>query len=238
LPAFNTPENSSLKIINLLNMTSGLNWDETYSDPFSKTTEAYYGSQLGKQMSTLKVIRAPGTELSYKSCNTMLLSMVVAKATGKTISEYASEKLWKPLGATNAAYWSLDDKDGIEKGYCCFYSTARDFARIGQLMLDTGKWNGQQIVPRGFAIKSITPVMIPDESGQPADYYGLHWWITNIDNHAIYYARGILGQYIICIPEEDMVVVRLGKKRGTKVPGNRYSDMVEYTIGAIAAYGK
>jgi CubicO group peptidase (beta-lactamase class C family) len=238
IPSFNTPENSSLRVIDLLTMTSGLNWVESYSNPLSKTTEAYYGKHLEEQVKSLKVIQKPGSVYSYKSCNTLLLSMVIAKATGITVSEYASEKLWKPLGASQAAYWSLDNENGIEKGYCCFYSSARDFARIGQLLLDSGKWHGKQIISWDYLKRSVTPIMTPDETGAPVDFYGWHWWITTIDEKPVYYARGILGQYIIVIPDIDMVVVRLGKKRGEKLPGNRYSDMITYTTGALSAAKK
>ena len=232
-PKFNEGMNAKLQIKHLLQMSSGLNWDESYSSLFSKTTKAYYGSDLKGQVLKLKVIREPGTKFEYMSCNTVLLSLIISKATGKKISDYASEKLWKPIHALQPAYWSLDHNDGEEKAYCCFYSCARDFAKIGKLMLDSGNWNGQQVVSKNYVKEMLTPNMIKDESGNPTLYYGYQWWMMTYHNHPLFYARGILGQYIIVVPDEKLVLVRLGHKRGTKV-GDHYDDMEKYLDGALS----
>jgi CubicO group peptidase (beta-lactamase class C family) len=237
LPFLSRPPSDQLTIRHLLMMGSGLNWNESYNSLFSKTTEAYYGTDLTRQMERLKVIRKPGEEYEYMSCNTVLLAMIISATTGKTISEYASEKLWIPLQAEHPAYWSLDQADGIEKSYCCFYSTARDFARIGKLYLDSGRYNGQQIVPSEYVSQSLTPNGLIDKQKQKVDYYGYHWWITERRGHRIFYARGILGQYIVVIPDERMIIVRLGNKRGEKI-GNHYSDFQAYVDGALDMYGK
>ena len=98
------------------------------------------------------------------SCNTVLISLIINKTTGKTISDFASEKLWIPIHATQPAYWSLDHTDGIEKSYCCFYSCARDFAKIGKLVLDSGKWDGKQIVSQEY----IKTMLLGHKRGQKA----------------------------------------------------------------------
>ena len=204
-----------LTIKDVLAMSSGLNWDESYGSLFSTTTEAYYGNNLDKLIFRLNVVDEPGQEFKYLSGNTQLLAMIVKKATGMNVSDYASEKLWKPLGAEYDALWSLDKEDGMEKSYCCFNSNARDFARIGQLVLDTGKWIGNQLVSSEYILMSENPVDGIKEPGTDIDidYYGLQWWLMNYKNHKIIYARGILGQYIFAIPDMNTVVVRLGHKR-------------------------
>lgn len=212
LPEFAAGKKASVKIVDLLTMSSGSDWDESYSNPLSVTTEAYYGNDIYKTATGVSIVQAPGTLHRYKSGDTQLLGLVVEKATGKSLSAYASEKLWKPLGAEHPALWSTDHTGGHEKAYCCFNSNARDFARIGRLMLDSGRWKGQEIITPEYFRASITPCRIPDESGQPTQYYGYQWWIVPYDQ-SIFYARGILGQYIICMPDKNMVVVRLGKKR-------------------------
>jgi len=237
IPAFSTGANSSLKVQHLLSMSSGLNWDESYQSLFSKTTEAYYGSDLTRQVEGLQVVETPGKTFRYMSCNTLMLGMIISKASGQTLSEYASEKLWKPIGASHPAYWSLDHSKGTEKSYCCLYSNARDFARIGKLMLDSGKWNNNQIITTDYFIHSVTANGCVDESGMPVDYYGWQWWLTEVDGKKIIYARGILGQYIIAIPEERIIIVRLGKKRGEKNERNQYNDMVSYTNGVLSSFG-
>ncbi len=94
----------------------------------------------------MKVIEKPGVKWKYLSGNSQILAFVLKNATGINISDYASEKLWKPLGAKNDALWCLDKKNGMEKAYCCFNSNARDFARIGQMVLDKGKFDDVEIV--------------------------------------------------------------------------------------------
>jgi CubicO group peptidase (beta-lactamase class C family) len=203
---------ANLKIKNLLTMSSGSDWDEAYANPLSITTEAYYGSNIYKTATRVKIVKEPGSLHDYKSGDTELLGLIVEKATGKSLSQYASEKLWQPLGAEHPALWSTDKKNGIEKAYCCFNSNARDFARIGQLMLDSGRWKGKAVIDLDYYTQSVTPCKIPDDSGSPCTYYGYQWWISPADSH-IFYARGILGQYIIVIPSKKIVIVRLGHKR-------------------------
>ncbi len=212
LPEFAEGEKVKVRIVDLLTMSSGSNWDESYANPLSVTTELYYGNDVRKTATSVNIVTTPGTLYRYKSGDTQLLGLIVEKATGKTLSQYASEKFWKPLGAEYSALWSIDHRGGNEKAYCCFNSNARDFARFGQFMLDNGKINGIPVIDSSYFSASITPNMIKDESGKPCDYYGYQWWIIP-GRPDIYYARGILGQYIICIPEKNMVIVRLGEKR-------------------------
>lgn len=234
---YKTGLNGKLKIKHLLTMCSGLNWDESYNSLFSKTTKAYYGTDLLRLVTNLKAIEEPGKIFRYMSCNTVLLTMIISKVSGMTISDYASKFLWYPLGATQTAFWSLDQNNGVEKSYCCFYSTARDFAKIGKLSMDSGMWNGQIIVPANYMLESISAIDCIDENGNNIDFYGYHWWITNIMDHTIFYARGILGQYLIVIPDEKIIIVRLGKVRGIKNNNNQYSDMIAYTQGVLEIFG-
>lgn len=216
LPEFAEGEKANVKIVDLLTMSSGTDWGESYANPFSVTTRLYYGSDAYKTAASVKIIDKPGTLHRYKSGDTQLLGLIVEKATGKSLSEYAAEKLWQPLGAEHPALWSTDTKGGDEKAYCCFNSNARDFARIGQLMLDSGKINGKPVIDSQYFRQSVTPCLIPDGSGIPCKYYGYQWWIIPGEKE-IFYARGILGQYIICIPAKQMVIVRLGKERDERV---------------------
>jgi CubicO group peptidase (beta-lactamase class C family) len=215
LPEFKEADKVDVKIIDLLTMSSGSNWDESYANPFSVTTEAYYGDDVYKAATGVKITHKPGTLFEYKSGDTQLLGLVLQKTTGKSLSEYASEKLWKPLGAVHPAYWSTDKKNSNEKAYCCFSSNARDFAKIGSLLLHQGNWKGQQIIDSAYCEQAITPCMINNAGNNPCNYYGYQLWILP-DRPQIYFARGILGQYIIVVPEKNMVIVRLGKTVGPR----------------------
>ncbi len=210
-----------LTIRNVLTMSSGLNWDESYGSLFSTTTEAYYGNNLPKLILGLEVDKQPGKEFRYLSGNTQLLAMIITKATGKKLGQYASEKLWIPLQAEHDALWCLDKDKGLEKAYCCFNSNATDFARIGQMVLDSGRWNGQQIISEDYILESVSPANYLKETGtnNQLNYYGFQWWIMAYKGHHVAYARGILGQYIFVIPSMNAVVVRLGHVRS-----NRYKN--------------
>jgi CubicO group peptidase (beta-lactamase class C family) len=211
IPAFKEGEKAKLRIVDVLTMSSGTDWDESYWNPLSVTAELYFGTDANKTANSVNMIHAPGTLHSYKSGDTQLLGLILIKATGKTLSEYAAEKLWQPLGATHSALWSVDQANGKEKAYCCFNSNTRDFARIGKFMLDSGKIDGVPIIDSAYFKQSITPCGIEDAKGVKCDYYGYQWWIDP-EHPEIFYARGILGQYIIVIPSKKTIIVRLAHK--------------------------
>ena len=232
LPEFAGGEKAKLRIVDLLTMSSGSNWDESYSNPFSVTAALYYSDDVYKVATGVKMIRQPGTYHSYKSGDTQLLGLILEKATGRSLSVYASEKLWQPMGAEHPALWSTDKAGGNEKAYCCFNSNARDFARVGKLMLDSGRWKGNEIIPPAYYQQSISACNIPDNSGRPCNYYGFQWWLVPYEP-GVFYARGILGQYIIVMPAQHMVIVRLGKHRGPSKNGT-----VPEEVDALIQWGK
>ncbi len=236
LPSYDSGLEKKLTIRHLLTMSSGLDWQEEYSTPFSPTAQAYYGSDINALMYDLNIIEEPGLEFDYLSGNTQLLAMVLEAATGMRISNYASDKIWKHIGARDDALWSLDRENGMEKAYCCFNTNVRDFARFGQLILNKGMWNGQQIVSEEYLNEAISPAdyLTDKESGKKVDFYGFQWWIVNYKGHQIPYMRGILGQYIFVIPEKNAVVVRLGHKRSSEYAGNHPKDVIDYLDGAFS----
>ncbi len=124
------------------------------------------------------------------------------------------KKLWKPIGAKNPALWSVDNPNGIEKAYCCFNSNARDFARIGQLILNDGMYDDIHVVSKAYLDSATRAAKyLVDNKGDLIDYYGYQFWVVNYKGYRIPFARGILGQYIFVIPGKNAVVVRLGHKR-------------------------
>lgn len=229
IPEFSKASLKDIKILDVLSMSSGINWDEAYKTPFSMTTEAYYGKDLEGLIHRLEGIEKPGKEFKYLSGNTEILAMIVQAATGKSISEYASEKIWKKIGAQNDALWSLDKENGIEKAYCCFNSNARDFARFGQLVLNNGKWDSVQIIPPDY-LKDATSAAswLKGGDGNPLWYYGYQYWIIRHRGMEIPYMRGILGQYIIPIKEKNAVIVRLGHERSHIYTNFHPEDVYDY----------
>jgi CubicO group peptidase (beta-lactamase class C family) len=216
IPEFNEDERRKIKIKHLLTMSSGLDWNEAYADPLSVTTEAYYGNDLWKIFKDIKVAEKPGKKFEYKSGDTQVLGFILEKATGMSISQYAEKKLWQPMGAVHDALWSLDKENGHEKAYCCINSNARDLARLGYLYLHKGNWKGKQLIDTAYVEASLKPNSLLFEDGE-VDFYGYQWWtIPDYKGHNIFYARGILGQMVIVIPDMNIVVVRLGENRGEK----------------------
>jgi CubicO group peptidase (beta-lactamase class C family) len=214
---FQTGDKSKVTIRHLLEMSSGLSWDEAYSSAFSMTTKGYYGKDLPGLVLNQTLLREPGEYFDYKSGNTQLLALILERAVHQKVSTYASEKLWKPMGASRDAIWSLDNSQGVEKAYCCFNTNLRDFARFGQLILNHGKWNDRQLVSEAYLNQALTPAThLVDEKGASVDYYGWQWWLIKHRNYQVYYMRGVNGQYVISIPELNTVIVRLGHKRDTE----------------------
>ncbi|WP_340064374.1 serine hydrolase [Ascidiimonas aurantiaca] len=216
---------AQMTVGDLSSMASGLDWDEAYYDPFSVTTRAYFDEKLDQVMLGIKVTEEPGKAYKYLSGSTQLLGMVVAKATGKPLSQYLSESFWKPMGAENEAFWQLDsEKNGVEKAYCCVASNARDFARFGKLYKDHGRWNGKQILDSMFIQRSITPRF--KESPQ----YGYGWWLPQHNGKSFFMMRGHLGQYVIVAPQDNLIIVRLGHK------AIKYNDQIDPFSEDIYAY--
>lgn len=197
-------------IEHLLQMTSGLDFNESYFNPFGHAATYYYGTRLRKEITKLKLAEEPETSFNYTSGETQLLGLVLERAIAdKTISAYLEEKLWKPLEMEYDASWSIDrKKNGLEKAFCCVNARARDFAKLGRLYLNKGNWNGNQIVSKEWINQSVKV----DETKGSKWYYQYQWWLPTTSGD--FMAQGILGQYIYVNPEKNLIIVRLGKKTG------------------------
>ncbi len=235
LPEFSGDERGKITIRHLLTMSSGLDWNETYSSAISITTKAYYGNNLREVCGKQKLIETPGIRFRYQSGNTQLLAFIVEEATGQSIAKYAEQKLWQVLQAKQSALWSLDKKNGDEKSFCCFNTNARDVARFGQLLLNKGKWNNKQVVSAQYITEatSAASYLLNEEKNKALDHYGYQYWILPYKNMKIPYMRGHLGQYVFSIAEKNAVVVRLGKMKDNTQKGPITSDIPKYVDVAL-----
>ena len=205
IPDLKGPYADQVTVGDLSSMASGQKWSEEYYNPFSVTSASYFVKDLDALIIDQPITEKPGEKFRYKSGTTQLLGMVIKKATGKTLSDYLTEKLWQPLGAEKTALWQLDSEEkGMEKAFCCLATNARDFARIGKLYKNHGRWNGTQLLDSSFVELSVKPRF--EESPQ----YGYGWWLDVFRGKKVFMMRGHLGQYILVVPEEDLIVVRLG----------------------------
>jgi CubicO group peptidase (beta-lactamase class C family) len=198
-----------VSIRHLLQMTAGIDFNESYVNPFGDVAAFYYGRRLRRATLNVNLAEAPGTSFEYSSGSTQILGLLLESVLpeGQSITDYLELKIWKPLEMEFDAGWSIDkEKDGLEKTFCCINARARDYAKLGKLMLQKGAWDGQQVVPANW-VEKCTAV---DTSEGSAWYYQYQWWLSS--KHGDFYAQGILGQYIYVDPASNMVIVRLGKK--------------------------
>ena len=200
-----------LTLEHLLQMTSGLNYSESNLNPLSLHAHLYHSMNLEHEILRFTLAGRPGETFEYKSGDTMILSLALERAIQpRNLTDYLQQKLWNPLGMEFRALWSVDSlPDGLEKAWCCIAAAARDFAKLGRLYLNEGKWQGQQIVPRDWVQRSTRK----DIAKGSVQNYQYGWWIMS-DEYGDYRAEGLRGQFIYINPLKRMVIVRLGKGRG------------------------
>jgi CubicO group peptidase (beta-lactamase class C family) len=221
----NDPAFSKIRIEDLLNMRSGIKFNEGYSNPFADMAKYYYGLNLTKYITKLKIEEPPDQSYNYISVNSLLLGMAIERATGRQLNEYLQEKIWIPLGMEYDATMNVDSKkDNQTKVFCCVNARTRDFARFGRLYLNKGNWNGQQIIPEQWVEKSMT---IINDSRDSQNYPYTYQWRVKEDG-AIF-AKGVLGQYIYVDPAKNVIIVRLGKKS----KGVNWAGLMEEICGEL-----
>lgn len=199
---------STVTVGDLASMASGSSWVESYYSPFTITTKAYYGEELEKAILSLNTVKTPGQAFEYSSGDTQLLAMIIEKATGEKLYNYLSKSLWIPLESENDALWQVDSqKNDMVKAYCCIASNAKDFARLGRLYKDYGKWNGKKILDSAYVVKSINPRFAKSPQ------YGYGFWLNKINDKSFFMMEGHLGQCVIVEPTDNLIIVRLGHEK-------------------------
>lgn len=230
LPELKGEYADQVTIKDLVTMQSGLQWDESYYSPFSITTKAYFFNDLSKAMLELPISSAPNQGFKYQSGDTQLLAMVLSKALPISLSEFVSNYFWKPMNAEQDALWQFNEADGVEKAYCCIASNARDFARFGKLYLNKGNWNGTQLLSADYVEESTTAA----DPNSPE--YGYGWWLGEYQGKKTITMNGHLGQYVISIPEDDIIIVRLGHrtdKKGMKDPNSAFYQYIDQAYSML-----
>lgn len=203
-PQFSEDENGKeLTFFDLAAMQAGLKWTEDYKNPFLPNAKAYYGKSLADAVLHPDFKSPPGRKFEYQSGATQLLGFGIRKAVKIPLAYYTSQSFWKPLGMENNASWTTDENN-MEKTFCCVHAVPRDFAKLGQLILQNGSWNGNQLLDGAFIQKMIRPTALSGGA------YGMGLWLNYDAPVKHYYFWGLYGQYIIVIPEKQLVIVRTG----------------------------
>lgn len=204
LPDLKGSAYDSVKIRHLLTMTTGIRWNENYTDPDSDIARFDKDSIEPGMNATVSYMRRlpaeaePGKKFLYSTGETHLLGVLVSSATHQTLSQYLSSKIWIPYGMEHKATWRLD-RTGQEMAGCCLQMILRDFARFGQFVLEDGRINGESIVPDDW-FNTATHIQVPL---WPGGGYGYGWWIFN---GSAFEALGIHGQMIHIDPARKLVI--------------------------------
>ena len=227
LPQFIGTGYDGVKIKDILQMSSGVKFVEDYGDynsDINRFGRAFaMGSSLEKFAMSLVREREPGTYCHYVSMDTQVLGILLIKLTGMSLTDYLKLKLWEPLGMQDDAQWIVDNT-GLELALGGLNMTLRDYAKLGQLYIHEGMFNGQQIVSKEWVNMAVTPdaphVMPGVQDMSSHDYgYGFQWWVPNPDE-GDYFAAGIYNQYIYVQPDKDLVIVKLSANHHFKTEGS------------------
>ena len=205
-----------VSIKNLLQMSSGIEFNEDYGDPnsdinrYARVTAT--GTSQREFAKTLKNSRKPGTYNHYISLDSQMLGMLIAEVSNMSVKEYLHEKIWSKIGMQDDAFY-LTDKQEVEMSLGGLNVTLRDMAKFGQLFLNNGEWNGNQIVPFEWVANSTTPLDVHvqpnagDEFTSDAWGYGYQWWVPGPEV-SDYTAHGIYNQFIYINPESNVVIAK------------------------------
>jgi CubicO group peptidase (beta-lactamase class C family) len=212
VPSLKGSAYDGVSIHDILLMASGVQWNETYTDPDSDRRNLLRAQIAQEPGAAMKVMAAlpraaePGTVHTYSTGETQVLGEIVRGAVGKPLADYLSEKIWQPYGMEADANWWLDSPDGVEIGGSGLSATLRDFARFGQFFLEGGVIDGTPVLPDGWTEQAGQPQKLKDGS---VIEYGLMWWPgwtePSIADKA-FAAIGIQGQNIYINPAKNIVI--------------------------------
>lgn len=241
LPEFAGTAYEGVTIKDLLHMASGVEWVENTDDLNTDVAEHYIKVIAARQpdyilnyLKTRPRANPAGTQFYYNTGDTFLLSHILSRATGKTVAQYCSEKLWQPMGFEQDGYFILDSDDGHEVVGSCCGASLRDYARWGLFMLQDGVIDGKRVVPEGWVKQSTSPTApnfafdfggergVAGGADSAFEGYSYLWWVREGGD---YQALGSYGQWIYVSPANNMVAVILGA-----VPRHVYMTPEEVTL--------
>lgn len=213
IPAWRADRREKITLRHLLQMHAGLRPMGKYEEPYSDASYLALGTDLRYVVDHVVAETEPGQRFDYNNVNFQTLGFVLEAATGRRYADYLSEKLWQPIGAGAAAVW-LDRDGGSARTFGYLFATARDWGRVGQLLLQEGECDGKRIISREY----LRELLLPSPS-EPT--YGLSIWLANNDHQlreneppfaspGIFYLDGRFKQRVYVIPEQNLVIVRVG----------------------------
>ncbi len=210
-PDLSDPRKSAMTLEDMLTMRSGIDWNEmiSYDDESNSCVQLEASDQWIRFVIDHPMREEPGTVFDYNSGVSVLLGKIVGVATGQRVDRWAEERLFKPIGITEY-YWKTtpDGEVDTEGG---LYLSSHDLARIGYLFLRGGEWDGEQILSADWVAASVAPTVsdIRPQNDRPDTGYGYQWWVPMHEDGrtVVFSGRGYGGQFVVVVPEHDMVVV-------------------------------
>ena len=228
---------ADINIGQVLTMTSGVRWDETYIDPASERRRLL-DEQIKQEpgailrfMNTVEMVASPGKVFNYNTGESYILGAIIEGATRRSLADYLQEKIWTRVGMEQDSAWWLEAPGGMVLSGSGLFATLRDYARFGQLVLDDGYIDGEPLLPEGWFGAAGVPQLI---DGKPTDY-GYSWWIppqSEPMHVGAFQAEGIYGQYIYLHPRERVVIVCLSARAKPSV-NNRLEWTDECFFAAV-----
>jgi len=198
LPRLKGSSYDQSSIVNLLQMASGVQWNEDYADPESDVATASWETiSLYKYLRNKPRNAEPGEAFNYNTAETNLVGTLLRSAVGNNLSTYLSEKIWQPFGMESDGSWNLTEPGGGEFGGCCINATLRDYGRIGLFALANGRLaDGTEVLPSNWMSDSTKP-------SRNAEGYGYFWWL---EGKGVFKASGLSGQGIYIDRGEKLVI--------------------------------
>ncbi len=233
-----TDERSAITLDQLMRMTSGLRWDETYDLGTPITQMLYAEPDMARYVASQPLAHQPGTYQQYSSGSTNLVCSWLSSQADVPDRDFPRTELFAPLGLSSAV-WEVDAA-GTPVCSSYLWATPRDWAALGQFALQDGVWNGERLLPEGWMTTSTTaePVTRSEEKG-----YAAGWWVnTQADGSLVnpelpadtYWASGHDGQRVYVVPSEKLVVVRMGFSPEVDERSLRSDELVRDIVAAGA----
>ena len=216
LPQFKGSGYDGVSIKHLLNMSSGVKFNEDYGDfnsDINRFGRAFaLGTSLEEFALTLKKEKTPGTYNHYVSIDTQVLGLLIRKLTGESITQLTQERIWEPMGMECPATWIIDDTQ-MEVVLGGMNACLRDYAKLGLLYLNGGYYNGKQIVSQSWIDACLTPDaphLLPNSPDLSSNLYGYgyQWWLPQYPDQD-FFAAGIYNQFVYVNKKKDLVITKL-----------------------------
>ena len=226
LPRLRETPYASATIRHVLNMASGVAWNEDYADPASDVSRAGAANGIGlvAYLADLPAAHAPGEVFNYSTGETNLVGEILRAAIGNNASTYLEHRIWQPFGMESDATWLLGAPGGGETGGCCVSATLRDYARLGLFAMGGGVLaDGSRVLPEDWMMASTT-------ASPAAPFYGYLWWLGDDD---AFDAQGIFGQRIHIDPARELVIAM-----HSNAPAAVGSDYHRHQAAVLGAIGR